>query len=62
MDKFALAIEGNGCLPVYYYNESQARSEAVRLCRKTGRAVYLLQAIEVCEPTTPPIAWRELKS
>lgn len=65
MDKFWIVTRkpsevafNNPVNAVYSLEEAVERAEA--LCKKTGFNFYVLEAIEFCQPSSPPIEWKTL--
>lgn len=52
-------VEGTSETRRRYEVRAIARTEAERLVRETGRATYLLEAVEVCAFVVNPVAWKD---
>ena len=53
-------VDGMGSTKAQHFVEEEARREAGRLARQTGRDVFLLEASEYVRalPPEPPVSWR----
>lgn len=60
MDKFWMCyVSGTEGTRKRYEAEADARAEAERLARQTGKPTYLLENVAVCFTTEPPVKWEE---
>jgi hypothetical protein len=41
-----------------YYSKEDAKKNAEALCKKTGHQFFILEAIESCQTSTPPVEWK----
>ncbi len=62
--KFWMVIKGLGqganvCVQ-RHETLTDAEEEAARLCRKTGEAFYILEAVQIVEAMTPPVTFRKV--
>jgi hypothetical protein len=51
---------GSGACQGRHESFQAAEEEAVRLCKKTGEAFYVLESVEVIEACLPPVSIRRL--
>lgn len=62
--KFWMVIKGlgQGANVCVFRHETlaEAEEEAARLCRKTGEAFYVLEAVEIVEAMTPPVSFHRI--
>jgi hypothetical protein len=57
---FMCYVEGSHPPNKLHTELGEAMNEAERLCRKENKPVYVLRDIYRCEPTAPPVLWREV--
>ncbi len=60
MDKFWIVIGPRNTISARHPNRELAMREAERLCRDTLKPFVVMEALAVCEPTSPPVRWSPL--